>query len=600
MSQTASPSSQPLKKKGGYNILVGIILAIIFGVIVGGWFPEVAVHTEILGEIFLNLLKMIVVPLVMLSMIVGITGLGDVRHLGTIGGRTVFFYMTTTALAVLVGIILVNIINPGKGVQHGEEHPEFTYVIEGEDFRTVTLTEGVWAKQKYDANYVLVLQDQKMRGVIESVSEKSVRVKIWELVRSGESYYVPSEDGTVLPFRNVKGELKASLPRPESSGKGVKIELAIAKKVKGKEGKGMGDTLEEVILGDPAKNKEGLIPRNLFNAMVNMDILPLIFFSLLLGAALSVMGARAQGVIDGFSVLNDAVMKIVHGIMYVAPIGIFGLIAARIGLAGGFQGFWPELVAVGKYFLTVVLGLFIHGCIVLPAILWIFGRRSPLQYARGMGTALLNAFSTASSSATLPLTMEGVEKENGISNRTASFVLPLGATINMDGTALYEAVAAIFIAQVYGYDLGLSAQVIIALTATLAAIGAAGIPEAGLVTMVIVLKAVDLPIEGIGLILSIDWLLDRFRTTVNVWGDAVGAGVIETLEAQSSSQSKNVAPKEVSVSSEQKIEQSPVVETKGASTPQATSKTPVQSPNPNKGTNQGNSKNKKKNKNKKK
>ena len=148
-----------------------------------------------------------------------------------------------------------------------------------------------------------------------------------------------------------------------------------------------------------------------------------------------------------------------------------------------------------------------------------------------MGAALLNAFSTASSSATLPLTMEGVEKENKISNRTASFVLPLGATVNMDGTALYEAVAAMFIAQVYGIDLSVGQQVIIFLTATLAAIGAAGIPEAGLVTMVIVLKAVDLPIEGIGLLLAIDWLLDRFRTTVNVWGDSVGAAVIDRYEA---------------------------------------------------------------------
>ncbi len=151
-----------------------------------------------------------------------------------------------------------------------------------------------------------------------------------------------------------------------------------------------------------------------------------------------------------------------------------------------------------------------------------------------MGSALLNAFSTASSSATLPLTMEGVEKENGVSGRTASFVLPLGATVNMDGTALYEAVAAIFIAQVYGIDLGGGKQVIIFLTATLAAIGAAGIPEAGLVTMVIVLKAAGLPIEGIGLILAIDWLLDRFRTTLNVWGDAVGAAVIDSAESDES------------------------------------------------------------------
>jgi Na+/H+-dicarboxylate symporter len=180
--------------------------------------------------------------------------------------------------------------------------------------------------------------------------------------------------------------------------------------------------------------------------------------------------------------------------------------------------------------MTVLVGLAVHGFVVLPLILKLIGRRKPGRYARGVAAALLNAFSTASSSATLPITLEGVEKQNGVSNRTASFVLPLGATINMDGTALYESVAAIFIAQVYGIHLPPVMQIVIFLTATLAAIGAAGIPQAGLVTMVIVLRAVGLPIEGIGLLLTIDWLLDRFRTTVNVWGDSVGAGVIETLE----------------------------------------------------------------------
>jgi solute carrier family 1 (high affinity glutamate transporter) protein 1 len=192
----------------------------------------------------------------------------------------------------------------------------------------------------------------------------------------------------------------------------------------------------------------------------------------------------------------------------------------------------PELTALGKYSFTVLFGLAIHGIIVLPLILKIIGRRSPGKFVRGMGPALLSAFSTASSSATLPITMQGVEEENGISNRTASFVLPLGATINMDGTALYESVAAIFIAQVYGIPLSPVMQAVIFLTATLAAVGAAGIPQAGLVTMIIVLRAVNLPIEGIGLLLAIDWLLDRFRTTVNVWGDSVGAGVIETLESK--------------------------------------------------------------------
>ncbi|MCZ6678873.1 MAG: dicarboxylate/amino acid:cation symporter [Candidatus Poribacteria bacterium] len=533
MAQTDSSISSGASNEGsgGHSILVGIVIAIIVGIVVGGWFPNIAVKTSLLGELFLNSLKMIVVPLVILSMIVGITGLGDIRNLGTIGGRTVLYYMATTGISVIIGIILVNIIQPGGGISHGEEHTEFTYTIQEGNNHTVTLTNGVWEKTRYDDKYVLILLDQQVQGVVESVSENAATVKLWESLQAGDAFYVTAEGGTRLPFRRVDGQLVSAEPQLHPSGKGVKIDLPIAGKVRGKEGRDVGNILAEVLVGNKGTGKEGLIPRNIFNAMVRMDILPLIFFSLLIGAALSVLGERGQFAIDVISVLNDGVMKIVHWIMIVAPIGIFGLVAARIGNAGGFSGFVPELVALGKYSFTVIFGLAIHGAIILPLILLLIGRRNPMKYAAGMGTALLNAFSTASSSATLPLTMEGVEEENGISSRTSSFVLPLGATINMDGTALYEAVAAMFIAQAYGITLGPVQQMVIFLTATLAAIGAAGIPEAGLVTMVIVLKAVGLPIEGIGLILTIDWLLDRFRTTVNVWGDSVGAGVIETLES---------------------------------------------------------------------
>ena len=176
--------------------------------------------------------------------------------------------------------------------------------------------------------------------------------------------------------------------------------------------------------------------------------------------------------------------------------------------------------------LTVTLALVIHSCVTLPLIVRFIGRMSPRRWAKAMSPALMTAFSTSSSSMTLPVTLETVEKRGRVSNKITSFTLPLGATINMDGTALYEAVAAIFIAQAWGIHLDPFSLVIVCLTATLASIGAAGIPQAGLVTMVIVLQAVDLPLEGIGLILSIDWRLDRFRTTVNVWGDSVGAAVI--------------------------------------------------------------------------
>lgn len=515
---------------GSQRILIGIVIAIIVGFVVGGWIPGFAAKTTLLGDIFLNALKMIVVPLVMFSMIVGITGLGDIRNLGPIGGRTVLYYMATTGISVLIGIILVNIVQPGKGISRGADHPEYTYTVGGENNRTVTLTDSTWGQTGYDDRYALILPDQGVQGAIQSMTENSATVKLWEPTQGGEEVYIEAEDGTRLPFRRVGGQLISDEPELQPDGTGVKIDLPIAGAVRGKEERNIGNILSEVLIGNEETGKEGLIPRNLFNAMVRTDILPLIFFSLLIGCAFSILGERGQNAINFISVLNDGVMRIVHWIMIFAPIGIFGLIAGRIGRAGGFTKFLPELLAVGKYSFTVIFGLAIHAVVILPILLFLIGRRNPLNYARGMGAALLNAFSTASSSATLPVTMEGTE-ENGISNRTSSFVLPLGATINMDGTALYEAVAAMFIAQVYGITLGPVEQVVIFLTATIAAIGAAGIPEAGLVTMVIVLKAVGLPIEGIGLILTIDWFLDRCRTTINVWGDSVGAGVIETLES---------------------------------------------------------------------
>jgi Na+/H+-dicarboxylate symporter len=281
----------------------------------------------------------------------------------------------------------------------------------------------------------------------------------------------------------------------------------------------------------------GLVPKNLFKAMANNNILPLIVFSLLFGGILTTLGERGRPVIEMFEGLNEAFLKIIRLLMYFAPLGILGLVAARLGRAelASEGGFAAEVTRMAKYFITVIIGLTIHAFFILMPAIRVFARRSIWPYVSNVSPALLTAFSTASSSATLPVTIESVEDKNKVSNRTASFVLPLGATINMDGTALYEAVAAIFIAQVYGIPLDFGAQVIIFLTATLAAIGAAGIPEAGLVTMVIVLNAVGLPTEGIAMILAIDWFLDRCRTTVNVLGDSVGAAIIDKWEGQADS-----------------------------------------------------------------
>jgi Na+/H+-dicarboxylate symporter len=390
------------------------LTALFTGIIAGGFcgwaFGEHMVGVKFLGDMFLNALKMIIVPLIICSMITGITKLGDVRKLGQTGIKTIFYYMATTGISVIIGLILVNLIQPGVGA-------------------------------------------------------KVTQAAVPEMIRGREEF-----------------------------------------------------SFIDVLMG--------LIPSNLFQSMAQMQILPLIIFSLFFGGVLTTLGKKAEGVINFFSVCNDAIMKIVNLIMYFAPVGIFGLIAGKLGSVGGGEAFTLELSKLSKYALTVITGLLIHGILVLPLLLLILARRNPLFYVLNMSSALTTAFSTASSSATLPLTMECVEKKNSVSQRASSFVLPLGATINMDGTALYEAVAAMFIAQSFGIHLQLGQQTIIFLTATLAAIGAAGIPEAGLVTMILVLQSVNLPLEGIGMILAIDWFLDRCRTTVNVWGDSVGAAVI--------------------------------------------------------------------------
>lgn len=510
-------------------ILIGIIIAIILGTFTGGWFPDIAIKFKVLGEVFLNLLMMLVVPLVMLSLIVGVTRLGNVRNLGSVGGLTVSYYLLTTALAVFIGIVLVNIIQPGKGIMPGESHPNFKYAIKGENGRMVELSGEKWEKNRYNDKYVVMLTDQEVQGTIEAFTDTSITVKLWESTQLTDKYYITADDGTQLQFRRAGRQLVSAEPELDLSGTGIEITSSIASKLQGEKMGSIGETLHEIVTGDEESDKQGLIPRNIFSAMAHMDILPLIFFALLIGIALSLLGEKAVSTINVISVLNDAIMKIVYWIMIISPFGIFGLISARIGQAGGFRDFLPELVSLGKYSITVLAGLFIHGFIILPLILWIFGKQHPWHYVKGIATALLNAFSTASSTATLPLTIKGVVEENKVSDKTASFVLPLGATVNMDGTALYEAVAAIFIAQAYGIHLEPVMQGVVFLTATLAAIGAAGIPEAGLVTMVIVMKAVDLPIEGIGLLLSIDWMLDRFRTTVNVWGDSVGAAVVDMM-----------------------------------------------------------------------
>src|SRR5690606_31989226 len=277
---------------------------------------------------------------------------------------------------------------------------------------------------------------------------------------------------------------------------------------------------------------KGMVPDNPIAAAATSTMLPTIFFSIMLGIFISVVehDARREAQIREsvalvrrfFEGLFAVMMEITLKVIALAPLGVFGFVlyaAAAHGL--------PVFVALFDYAATVTLALATHALVILPLIVFFVAKRSPRAYASAMMPALLTAFSTASSNGTLPLTMELASEKGGVNKPVASFVLPLGATINMDGTALYEAVAVLFIAQVYGFDLGLGQQVVVALTALLASVGAAGIPHAGAVMMVVVLTAVGLPLEGVGLIMAVDRVLDMARTGVNVWSDSIACAVVD-------------------------------------------------------------------------
>lgn len=403
------------------HLTLYILGAILLAVGLAFFSPEIAMRFEVGGDIFLRLLTMMVVPLVMASVMSGIIGLGDVRKLGRPGGTAVVYYLTTTVLAVIVGLILVNLIQPGTGA--------------------------------------------------------------------------------VDP---------ATLETMAAEGKGVATEQEDAT---------LGAIFRNLLLM--------LFTDNLIGAAAETNLLALIVFAIIFAGMLTTMGPRVAAICQMIVQVNDALLSFILLLMKLAPVGIFCLVAAKFGEAQAEGNLLLVLRQTGAYFLTVLAGLAVHALITLPLILWIFTRRNPLRFMYQMSQALLTAFSTASSTATLPVTMECAVTKARVSKQSSEFVLPLGATINMDGTALYEAVAALFIAQAIGFEMGVTQQVVVAVTATLAAIGAAGIPEAGLVTLVIVLGAVGLPVEYVGLILSVDWLLDRFRTTVNAFGDSVGAAVVE-------------------------------------------------------------------------
>jgi Na+/H+-dicarboxylate symporter len=421
-------------------ILIGLVAGAVVGELLfragaDSWVES----SKVAGDLVLiRPLKLMIVPIVLVSVVVGVTSIGDPSRLGVVGGATVFYYIVTMLIAVTLGATIVSSIKPGELPQAKSDE----------------------LRQQAQSEY----ERSNVRESIEAVEQ---------------------DDGVSL------GRVFVSLV-------------------------------------------EQLIPSNIVKEMSEGRTLPIIVFALMLGLALAAGGEVTEPAVRVFEGLFDAIMRIVLVIIWITPVGVFLLMAYTVGTIGAASIVGP----LAKYVAVVLAGLAIHGFIVLPTILFLFTRKNPFLFMWQMRKALMTAFGTDSSSATLPVTLETAEHEGECSKRASNFVLPLGATVNMDGTALYEAVAVVFLFQLYGIDLGLLELIVVVITATLAAIGAAGIPSAGLVMMVIVINAVntslgnpqkELPLEAIGVIIGIDRIVDMCRTTVNVWGDSVGAKIITRI-----------------------------------------------------------------------
>jgi proton glutamate symport protein len=401
------------KLKLHWQILFAFILAILFGLFI----PQYSYYVRWLGDIFLRALKMIIVPLIITSIVSGVTNIGETKSLGRLGLKTISYYILTSTFAIVTGLLLVDIIKPGVGADLG------------------------------------------------------LTVAVPELTA-------------------VSG--------------------------------GLGD----IILR--------MIPQNIFEAFASADMLAIIFFSILFGFFITKVQTEYKDFMTNFFNAGfEIMMKMTSFIIMFAPLGILGIVTGVVADQAADKAKLLNIFQhLGVYMLTVLGGLAFHFFVTLPLIIKFIGKVNPFKHYKAMSLPLITAFSTSSSSATLPLTMEAVEHNSGVSNKITSFVLPLGATVNMDGTALYECVAAMFIAQAYGVELGFIQQMIVVVTALLASIGAAGIPMAGLVMMSVVLTAVGLPLEGVGLILAVDRILDMCRTMVNVFSDSCGAVTIAKTEGE--------------------------------------------------------------------
>ncbi len=417
-----------------WQIIIGLLLGLVFGIIsaIAGWGQFTTDWIAPFGTIFIRLLKFIAVPLVLTSLITGITSLSDLRKLSRIGCKTISIYIVTTAISVTIGLVIVNLLQPGNKVPY------------------------------------------------------EMQTKLQETYEQDATY--------------------------------------------------RADSAQKVKQRGPLQLFIDMVPSNFFEAASNnRNMLQIVFISILIGIGLvQIPKNKSKPVLDIFGGLNDVIIKLVDIIMLIAPLGVFSLIAQTINKVAGNN---PEQVAellgaLGFYMLSVIAGLILHLSITYTALLKLYVKMPLKTFFTGIGPAQLLAFSTSSSGATLPVTMERCEDELGVSEEVSSFVLPLGATINMDGTALYQAVAAVFISQAIGLELSLLDQLTIVLTTVLASIGTAAVPGAGIIMLVIILEAIGVPSTGIALILGVDRILDMLRTVINVTGDATIAITIASSEGQ--------------------------------------------------------------------
>ncbi|XP_019406203.1 PREDICTED: excitatory amino acid transporter 1-like [Crocodylus porosus] len=439
------------------------------------------------GELLMRMLQMLVLPLIVSSLVTGMASL-DGKASGKMGMRAVIYYMVTTIIAVFIGILMVIIIHPGKGTKdklHREGKIEQVQTTDA----FMDLVRNMFPPNLVEACFKQYKTQYNTRVLTRTVLHNSTA----------------TADATTTQIsvpENVTGILE-----------NVTHALGSIQEVL---------TFEEIIPVPGSAN--------------GVNALGLVVFSVCFGLVIGGMKQKGRALQEFFNCLNEAIMKLVAIIIWYAPVGIMFLIAGKILEMDDLAVMGGQL---GMYTVTVIVGLLIHALCVLPLLYFIVTQKNPWVFIGGLLQALITALGTSSSSATLPITFRCLEGNIGVDRRVTRFVLPVGATINMDGTALYEALAAIFIAQVNNYELDFGQIITISITATAASIGAAGIPQAGLVTMVIVLTSVGLPTEDITLIIAVDWFLDRLRTATNVLGDSLGAGIVEhlsrhELEAQDS------------------------------------------------------------------